>query len=111
MQWHGKTCKYRHEQTSNMQEQMCDMGENSSATQKKIRENTRNKNFMNVGFIIDSFKELWLLLLSTNSISLHKSFLLMGFSLNVTKSAENCGLGHNYWKNGSWKTSYFMQCF
>ena len=48
MQWHGKTCKYRHEQTSNMQEQMCDMGENSSATQKKIRENTRNKNFMNV---------------------------------------------------------------
>ena len=58
MQWHGKTCKYRHEQTSDMHEQMCDMGENSSATQKKIRENTRNKNFMNVGFIIDSFKEL-----------------------------------------------------
>ena len=41
--------------TSNMKEQMCDMGAYSSAAQKKIRENTRNINFVNVDFIIDSF--------------------------------------------------------
>ena len=28
-------------------------------------------------------------------------------SVNATKSAGNCGCGHIYWKNPSWKTSFF----
>ena len=34
----------------------------------------------------------------------------MIFSVNVTKSAANCGFGHVYWRNPSWKTSFFVQC-
>ena len=28
----------------------------------------------------------------------------------MTESAENCGFGYNYWRNPSWKTSFFVQC-
>ena len=27
----------------------------------------------------------------------------------MTKSAGNCGFGHIYWRNPSWKTSFFVQ--
>ena len=30
-------------------------------------------------------------------------------SINVTKSAGNCGFGHIYWRNPLWKTSLFVQ--
>ena len=30
-------------------------------------------------------------------------------SVNVTKSAGNCGFGHIYWRNPYWKTSFFVQ--
>ena len=30
-------------------------------------------------------------------------------SVNVTKSAVSCGFGHIYWRNPSWKTSFFVQ--
>ena len=45
--------------------------------------------------------------------SLHKkwSFLLRISSVNATKSAGNCGFGHVYWRNPSWITSFFVQCF
>ena len=45
--------------------------------------------------------------------TLHKkwSFLLRISSVNVTKSAGNCGFGHIYWRNPQWKTSFFMQCY
>ena len=43
---------------------------------------------------------------------LHKkwSFPLRISSVNVTKSAANCGFGHIYWRNPQWKTSFFVQC-
>ena len=37
------------------------------------------------------------------------SFPLRVFSVNVTKSAENGGFGHIYWRNPSRKTSFFVQ--
>ena len=42
--------------------------------------------------------------------TLHKkrSFPLRISSVNVTKSAENCGLGHIYQRNPLWKTSFFV---
>ena len=42
---------------------------------------------------------------------LHKrpSFPLKISSVNVTKSAENCGFGHIYWRNLERKTSRFGQ--
>ena len=45
-------------------------------------------------------------------VALHKkwSFPLMISSVNVTKFAGNCGFGHIYWKNPSWKTLFFEQC-
>ena len=45
-------------------------------------------------------------------ISLHKrwSFTLRISSVNVTKSAGNCGFGHIYRRNFLWKTSFFVQC-
>ena len=45
-------------------------------------------------------------------ISLHKkwSFPLRISSVNLTKSAVSCGFGHIYWRNPSWKTSFFVQC-
>ena len=41
--------------------------------------------------------------------TLHKkwSFSLRNSSINVTKSAGNCEFGHIYWRNPSWKTSFF----
>ena len=36
-----------------------------------------------------------------------KSFLLRLSSVNMTKSAENCGFGHIYWRNPSRKTTFF----
>ena len=41
--------------------------------------------------------------------SLHKkwSFSLRIYSVNVTKSAENCGLGYICRRNHEWKTSFF----
>ena len=38
------------------------------------------------------------------------SFPLRISSVNVTKSAVSCGFGHIYWRNLSWKTSFFVQC-
>ena len=48
-----------------------------------------------------------------NSITLRKkwSFPLSISSVNVTKSAGICGFGHIYWRNPSWKTSFFVQCY
>ena len=46
-------------------------------------------------------------------MALHKkwSFLLRRISsVNVTKSAANCGFGHIDWRNPLWKTSFFVQC-
>ena len=45
-------------------------------------------------------------------LSLHKkwNFRLRISSLNVTKSAGNCGFGHIYWRNPLRKSSFFMQC-
>ena len=45
-------------------------------------------------------------------ISLHKkwSFTLRISAVNVTKSAENCGFGPNYWRNPYWETSFFAEC-
>ena len=41
-------------------------------------------------------------------MSLHKKwrFPLKISSVNVIKSAENCGFGHIYWRNKYWKTSF-----
>ena len=43
--------------------------------------------------------------------SLHKkwSFPLRISSVNVTKSAGNCGFGHIHWRNPECKTSFFVQ--
>ena len=43
--------------------------------------------------------------------SLHKkwSFPLRISSVNVTKSTITCGFGHIYWRNPTWKTSFFVQ--
>ena len=43
--------------------------------------------------------------------SWHKkwSFPLRISSVNVTKSTGNCELGHIYWRNPSWNTSFFVQ--
>ena len=35
---------------------------------------------------------------------------LKNFSVNVTKSAGNCGFGYIYWRNPYWKTLIFVQC-
>ena len=42
-------------------------------------------------------------------VTLHKkwSFPLRISSVNVTKSAGNCGFGHINWRNPLWKTSFF----
>ena len=42
---------------------------------------------------------------STNTEQKMK-FPLRISTVNVTKSAENCGLGHIYWRNPYWKTSF-----
>ena len=44
--------------------------------------------------------------------ALHKkwSFPLRISSVNVTKSAGNCGFGQIYWRIPKWKTSFFVQC-
>ena len=39
-----------------------------------------------------------------------KMFPLRIFSVNVTKSEENCGFGHIYWRNPWWSFSFFVQC-
>ena len=48
----------------------------------------------------------------TVNFSLHKkwNFLLRTSSVNVTKSAGNCGFGYIYWRNPKWKASFFVQC-
>ena len=56
----------------------------------------------------------WLLVLFTNVNpfwALHKkwSFPLRISVVNVTKSTGNCGFGHVYWGNPSWKNSFFVQ--
>ena len=42
-------------------------------------------------------------------LTLHEkwSFPLRIFSVNMTKSAGNCGFGHIYWRNPQWKTSLY----
>ena len=37
------------------------------------------------------------------------SFPLRISSVNLTKSAVSCGFGLIYWRNPSWKTSFFVQ--
>ena len=61
-------------------------------------------------------KPLWQyehsLALWKGSSSLHKkwSFPLRISSVNVTKSAvSDSGLGHIYWRNPEWETSFFVQ--
>ena len=46
------------------------------------------------------------------SITLHNkwSFPLRISSVNMTKSAANCGVDHIYWRNIWWKTLFFAQC-
>ena len=45
--------------------------------------------------------------------TLHKkwSFPLRISSVNVTKSAGDCGFGHIYWRIHWWKTSFFVQWY
>ena len=47
-----------------------------------------------------------------DKLALHKkwSFPLRISSVNVTKSPVSCRVGRNYWRNPSWKISFFMQC-
>ena len=49
------------------------------------------------------------LLVFCKSLTLHKKlrFPLKISSGNGTKSAVSCGLGHIYWSNSWWKTSFF----
>ena len=44
-----------------------------------------------------------------NSLCIKRSFPLTISSVNVTKSAGNCGFGHIYWRNRYRKTSFFVQ--
>ena len=55
-----------------------------------------------------SWKGRWVTSIQENA-SLHKrwSFQLMISSVNVTKSAGNCGFGHIYWRNPWLKNSFF----
>ena len=51
---------------------------------------------------------------SSWAISLHTkkiSFPLSISSVSETKSRVSCGFGHIYWRNPSWKTSFFVQTF
>ena len=41
------------------------------------------------------------------SLNRNWSFPLRISSVNMTKSAVNCGFGHVYWRNPWWKTSFF----
>ena len=70
--------------------------------QENIDENLTEK-FSN--FFVDTTIIHWLFF--------HKnpkwSFPLRISSVNVTKSAGNCGFGHIYWRNPSWKTPFFVQ--
>ena len=45
--------------------------------------------------------------------ALHKewSFSVRIFSVNVTKSTVSSGFDHIYWRDLSWKTSFFVQCY
>ena len=45
---------------------------------------------------------------TTSATSLHKkwNFPLRISSINMTKSAENCGFGHIYWRNPYWKLHF-----
>ena len=54
----------------------------------------------------------WKVLLIYTDVSLNKkwSFQLRISSVNVTKSAGNCGFGYIYGRNPQWKTSFFVQC-
>ena len=54
----------------------------------------------------------WRLLKSRKSLTVtaQKSFPLRISSVNVTKSAGNCGFGHIYQRNPEWKILYFVQC-
>ena len=52
------------------------------------------------------FRELF-----EKNIALHKkwSFPLGISTVNVTKSAGDCGFGYIYWRSTQWKTSFFVQ--
>lgn len=39
----------------------------------------------------------------------HKYKVLTIYSVNVTKSIENCGFDHIYWRNSQGKTSFFVE--
>ena len=47
--------------------------------------------------------------LRSNTLQKKWSFPWRISSVNVTKSPGNCGFGHIYWRNRSWKTSFFSQ--
>ena len=53
------------------------------------------------------------LILWGTHLAFHRKWIfpLRASSVNVTKSAENCGFGHIYWRNPKWKTSFFVQCW
>ena len=57
-----------------------------------------------------SFWQMWA---NLPEIALHKkwSFPLKISSVNVTKSPENRGFGHIYWRHPEWKTSFSVQCY
>ena len=51
-------------------------------------------------------------MIKDDKLTLYKksSFPLRIYSVNVTKSAENCGFDHIYWRNPEWKRHFFVQC-
>ena len=61
------------------------------------------------------FRKKLVMLVRVKSLlrSLHKkwSFPFRVSAVNVTKSAVFCKLGHIYWRNSNWKTSFFVQWF
>ena len=64
------------------------------------------KQFICVRVLIGKLRKIFLCVKTTQKWS----FLLEISLLNVTKSAENCGFRHIYWRNLYWKTSFFVQC-
>ena len=68
--------------------------------QRQMRQTEKNK----------IFKDFWRkFFYSSRSFHKKQSFPLRISSVNMTKSAVSRGLGHIYWRNPQWKTSFFVQ--
>ena len=70
-----------------------------------------SKMFSGVIFLISLARSSFSSSQDSQEDSLHKewTFLLLRISsVNMTKSAVNCGFGHIYWRNPQWKTSFFV---